>query len=96
MFEYFAQLRKLPEPARRKKALFISILITLLIMVVWGAFLYHRVNNGMFSAEEQKTTTAEKDSPGIIATFANFFDGVGGIFKANETYENAAGTYMSK
>jgi flagellar basal body-associated protein FliL len=95
MFEYFAQLRKLPEPARRKKALLISVLITLLIMVVWGVFLYHRVDNGMFSAGEQKTS-AEKDSPGIIATFASFFDGVGGIFKANETYENTAGTYDSQ
>ncbi len=95
MYEYFAQLRKLPEPMRRKKALLISILVTLVIMIIWGSFLYYRVNNGMFSAGEHKTSV-EKDAPGIIATFTNFFNNVGGLFKANETYENAAGTYMSK
>jgi hypothetical protein len=82
MFEYFAQLRKLPEPARRKKALLISLSVTLLIAAIWVVFLFIRVDNGMFT---DKDSGGESGSPGIIETFSDFFSKVGDTFKKDET-----------
>ena len=93
MYEYFARLRRLPEAARRKRALLISSAVTLLILAIWGIFLYMRINDGMFSA---KSESREANAPGIIETFSDFFSGIGGVFNGGETYENTAGTYEGR
>jgi hypothetical protein len=95
MFEYFAQLRKLPEPARRKRALLIASIVTFLIAAIWAGLLYARINNGMFTKAEDEVV-AEKETPGIVETFSNFFSGIGDVFKASETYENSASPYEIK
>ena len=95
MYEYFAQLRKLPEPARRKRALLISLAVSLLILAVWGVSIYIRVSEGKFFAKEEEVSR-EKNAPGIVETFSSFFTGVKDVFKGGETYENSAGTYDSQ
>ncbi|MBX4209297.1 hypothetical protein KW799_01175 [Candidatus Parcubacteria bacterium] len=76
MLDYLENLRKKPEPERRKAVLVMSIGITIVIALVWGAFLGMRMNAGDFAIKSDPT---KKGVPTIKETFSNIVDQISHI-----------------
>ncbi len=71
MLNYLDKLRKKPEPERRKAVLWISIWVTLVIALVWGAVTAMRIASADFSINAD--TPTGDNTPSLADTFSNFF-----------------------
>lgn len=71
MFKYIENLRKKPEPERKRAVLWLSVWVTLFIAIVWGVFMAMRVSTTDFSL---KPDPVENDAPNLTDTFTNFMN----------------------
>lgn len=88
MFKYLENLRKKPEPERRKAVIFISVSITLVILIVWGIALGVRVGHTDFSFD----VSPDWEMPSLKETFSNFVDQINGLVDNDATYESGTTT----
>lgn len=77
MFEYLENLRKRPEPERKRAVMKIASVITLVIVVIWSTTLWIRVKKTDFSLEE---SPASKNMPSLFDSFSIFKERMGNIF----------------
>ncbi len=81
MFQYLENLRKKPEPQRRKAVFLVSLYITLAIAVVWGIATSIRVSQTDFSFD---TSDIDKKMPTLGETFSGIGDRMRQIFGPSE------------
>ncbi|HEU0081200.1 MAG TPA: hypothetical protein VFQ72_04265 [Candidatus Paceibacterota bacterium] len=70
MIGYIENLRKRPEPERRRAVLWISLSITGAIALVWGIALAMRISAGEFPPKSDSAS----DAPSVGETISTFFD----------------------
>jgi hypothetical protein len=78
MFEYFEDLRKKPEPEKKRAVFKLSLLITLGILIIWIVALSLRISQTDFSFGQGRDV---KDMPSITDTLKTFFGRVGDIIE---------------
>lgn len=78
MLGYIEQLRKRPEPQKRKAVLFWSLTITLGIAIIWGIWLFMRISGTDFSF---KTNAA---IPSLSQTFSGVIDQFNNIINSEK------------
>jgi hypothetical protein len=85
MLHYLENLRKLPEPERKKAVLKLSLTITLVIVAIWTITLWIRIARTDFSFN---TDGLNKNVPSLKETLSGFSDQIQGIFNtATDTPE---------
>lgn len=77
MFQYLENLRKKPEPERKKAVFLISLYITLGIAIIWGISTSIKVSGTNFDFD---TSAIDKKMPSLGETFDSFTDKLGQIF----------------
>ena len=82
MFQYIENLRKKPEPERRKAVFLVSLYITLFIAIVWAIVTSIRVSETDFSFD---TSEIDKKVPTLGESFSNFADRMGQVFGPSAT-----------
>ncbi|MBI5134030.1 MAG: hypothetical protein HZA81_01430 [Candidatus Taylorbacteria bacterium] len=84
MLDYLENLRRKPEPERKKAIFRISFSVTLAVLAVWGAYISLRVSRTDFAFDASKVGY---EAPDLRSAFSDFIDGLSAAYESRAKAE---------